>query len=126
VSDVLPVEDHAEPEVVPLRDDQLGRVAGDAGGDRLPLAAGGGDRPEREPTPVADLDRVAAFPRGEQLQNPALEKGRVHAELQGHAPPEPGAQVLDVLRDPKELGAVQLFGRTEVAESSVGPPRPVA
>jgi hypothetical protein len=60
-------------------------VAGDAGGDRLPPPARGGERLEREPAPVADLDRVATLPRGEQVQNPALEEGGVHAELQGHA-----------------------------------------
>jgi hypothetical protein len=45
-------------------------VASDTGGDRVPAPAGGGDRLEREPTPVADLDRVAAVPDGQELQNP--------------------------------------------------------
>src|SRR3546814_21102179 len=44
---------------------------------------------------VPHLDRIPAVPGGQQVQNPALEEGRVHAELQGQAPPEPGAQVVD-------------------------------
>jgi hypothetical protein len=31
------------------------------------------------------------------VQNPALEEGRVHAELQGHGPAESAAQVVDQL-----------------------------
>src|SRR5262249_52656875 len=75
--------------------DQFGLMAGDTGGDGLPAAAGGDDRLERKPAPVADLDRVAAVPGGQELQNSALEEGRVHAELQGHAPAEAGPQVVD-------------------------------
>ena len=117
VVDVFPIEDHAEPEVLPLRDDQFGRVAGDAGGDRLPVATRRGDRLERQPTPVPDLDRVAALPRGEQAENPALEEGGVHPELQGDAPPEPAAQVRDELAQ-KGHG---LLGVVDIARAVLQP-----
>ena len=95
---------------MPLRDHQLGRVAGDARGHRLPVAARGGDRLEREPTPIANLDRIATLAGGEQLENPALEEGRVHAELQYDASPEPAAQVLDELAQERDglLGVVHV------------------
>jgi hypothetical protein len=114
---VLSIQHHAEPEVLPLRDDQLGLVAGDTGGDRLPAAAGGGDRLEREPAPVADLDRVATLLCGEHVQNPALEEGRVHAELQGHVPAEPAAQVVDHLAQERD----GLFGVVHVAGAVLQP-----
>ena len=91
--DRLPVEDHAEPAIVPLGDDQLGLVADDAGGHGVPAAARRRDRLERQPAPIPHLDRVPAVPGGQPLQNPALAEGGVQAELQGDAPPEPRAQV---------------------------------
>jgi hypothetical protein len=97
-------------------------VAGDAGGDRLPPPARGGERLEREPAPVADLDRVATLPRGEQVQNPALEEGGVHAELQGHAPAEPAAQVVDQLAQERDglLGVVHIAGPVLQPEDVAG------
>jgi hypothetical protein len=96
----------------PLRDDQFGLVARDPGGDRLPPATGGRDRLERQPAPVPDLDCIAAGPGGEQLQNPALEEGRVHTELQGDPPAEVVAEVVD--HRPQEgdglLGVVDVDG----------------
>ena len=113
VVDVLSVQHHAEPEVLPLRNDQLGLVAGDARGHRVPAPARGRDRLEREPAPVPHLDRVATVPGGEQVQNPALEEGGVHAELQGHAPAEAAAEVVDEVPQERDrlLGVVDFPGR---------------
>src|SRR4029453_13030073 len=120
--DVLPVEDHAEPYVVPLRDDQLRLVAGDAWRDRRPAAGRGRDRLERQPTPVSDLDRIAAVPSGQQLQNPALEEGRVHAELQRHAPAELTAEIVDHLPQERDglLGIVDVARAVLEAEDVAG------
>ena len=105
--DRLPVEDHAEPAIVPLGDDQLGLVAGDAWGHRVPAAARRRDRLERQPAPIPHLDRVPAVPGGQPLQNPALAEGGVQAELQGDAPPEPSAQVrADVAQEGDSLRGV--------------------
>src|SRR5262249_30086818 len=64
---------------------------------REPPLALGGEWLQRQPAPVADLDRVGTAARGQQAQDVALEEGRVHAELQGEAPAERGPQAVDHL-----------------------------
>ena len=114
---MLAVEDDPQAEVVPLRDHQLGVVAAHPGGDRLPPAAGGGHLLEGQPAPVADLDGVAALVGGEQPEDPLLEEGGVHAELQGHAPAEAAPQVLDDLAQERH----GLFGVVHVAGTVLDP-----
>jgi len=64
-------------------------------GESGPLALGGHPSLEPDPLPEADLDRVLAAPALEQAQDLLLEKRRIHAEFEGHRPPEPLAEVGD-------------------------------
>jgi hypothetical protein len=78
VSHVLAEEHDPQPEI-PLGHRQLGLIAGHAGGHREPLGARRRQLLERQPAPVADLDRVAAVAGRQQREDPPLKKGRVHA-----------------------------------------------
>ena len=113
MADVLAIEDDSQPEVVPLRDDQFGLVAGHAGGHGVPLLAGRRDLLERQSAPVFDLDRVPAPAGREQPQNPALEDGSVDAELRDHAPADLAAQVSDELAQERD----RLLGVMDVARA---------
>ena len=117
VGDVLPIQDHAEPQVVPLRDDQLRLVPGDAWRDGHPPAARRRDRLERQPTPVPDLDRIATVPGGEQRENPALAEGGVHAKLQRHASAELATEVVDDLPQERD----RLLGVVDIARAVLQP-----
>ncbi|HSD32308.1 MAG TPA: hypothetical protein VLB49_10390 [Gemmatimonadales bacterium] len=83
---------------------------------------GGRARLERQPAPVPDLDRIAAVPGREELQNPALEEGRVHAELQGHPPAELAAEIVDHLPQEGEglPGIVDIAGAVLQAQDVAG------
>src|SRR5437773_9312075 len=63
--------------------------AGHAGGEGVPVAARRGQLLEGQPAPVPDLDGIGAVPGREQPQDIALEKRRVHAELERERGAEP-------------------------------------
>src|SRR5262249_11300081 len=92
--DVLAIDHHAELEV-PLWDREVVLEAADARREWGPLLPLGGELLERQPAPVAGLDRVGAAPRGEQAEDIALEKGRIHAEFQGQRATETGADAVN-------------------------------
>ena len=96
VINVLAIDHHPESEV-PLGDGQVVEEAGDVGGHGEPPLALGGELLQRQPTPVADLDRVGTAARRQQPQDVALEKGGVHPELQGEPTAERGPQAVDHL-----------------------------
>ena len=91
--------------------------AGHVRGQRRPLPPLGGELLQGQPAPVADLDGVGAAAGGEQAQHVALEKGRVHAELQGQRPAQTAPQAVDQLA--QERG--RLLGVVHVARAILEP-----
>ena len=69
--------------------------AGHPGRQGEPGARLGGQLFQGQPAPVADLDGVGAAAAREQAQDLPLEKGRIHAEFQGHGAPDARAEAVD-------------------------------
>jgi hypothetical protein len=93
---VLAVDHHPQAEL-PLGDDEPMLEARHAGGQSVPVSALGGQLLEGQPAPVADLDGIRTAPGGEQPQHIRLEKCGIHAEFEGHAPPQTGPDPIDQL-----------------------------
>src|SRR6266568_411299 len=86
--------------------------AGHAGGEGVPVAARRGQLLEGQPAPVPDLDGIGAVPGREQPQDIALEKRRVHAELERERGAEPLADRHDHRAEERRrlLGVVDIPG----------------
>src|SRR5437899_10280505 len=73
---------------LPLGNEEPGLEPRDTGGHGVPVAPLGRQLLKGQPVPVPDLDRVGTAASREQAEDIALEKRRVHAELQGEGSAE--------------------------------------